>query len=187
IVVDDAIVVGENITRHRRLGASPMLASLRGSREVRKPVFASVMTTIVAFLPMLLSVPGSDAQVWRVIPLIVLPVLALSLIESQLCLPSHLALMGDSQPRRPWLGSRMLGWAQGLVQATLDWVISRVYQPVLELCMRWRYTTVAAAAVVLITVFAMVAAGTPRFVFFPTVEGDNIVVSLTMPQGTPVE
>lgn len=187
IVVDDAIVVGENITRHRRLGCSPMLASLRGSREVRNPVFASVLTTIVAFLPMLFSVPGSDAQVWRVIPLIVLPVLALSLIESQLCLPSHLALMSDGKSDREWFGSRMLGWAQARVQAMLDFVIQRIYQPLLNLCMRWRYTTVAVAAMVLVVVGSMVAAGTPRFVFFPTVEGDNIVISLTMPQGTPLE
>jgi len=187
IVVDDAIVVGENITRHRRLGAGPMLASLRGSREVRKPVFASVLTTMVAFLPMLFSVPGSDAQVWRVIPLIVLPVLALSLIESQMCLPSHLSLMGAADSNKPWIGSRMLGWAQGRVQAGLDWTINRIYQPILETCLRWRYTTLAVSVTSLIIVSAMVMAGTPRFVFFPTVEGDNIVVSLTMPQGTPVE
>lgn len=187
IVVDDAIIVGENITRHRRLGASPMLASLRGAREVRYPVFASVLTTIVAFLPMLFSVPGSDAQVWRVIPLIVLPVLALSLIESQLCLPSHLALMSDSNPARPWIGSRILGWAQAHVQTMLEWVIKRIYQPALETCLRWRYTTVSTAVVILAVVAAMVAAGKPRFVFFPTVEGDNIVIALTMPQGTPLE
>jgi len=186
IVVDDAIVVGENITRHRRLGASPMLASIRGAREVRNPVFASVLTTIVAFLPMLFSVPGSDAQVWRVIPLIVLPVLALSLIESQMCLPSHLALMGNTQKKKPWLGSRMLGWAQDRVQGGLNWIIERVYQPALEVCLRWRYTTVAVSVTILGVVIAMVAAGMPRFVFFPTVEGDNIVVSLTMPQGTPM-
>ena len=119
IVVDDAIVVGENIARHRRLGANPMLASIRGSREVRNPVFASVLTTMVAFLPMLFSVPGSDAQVWRVIPCIVLPVLALSLIESQLCLPSHLTLMGEGSGRRPWIGARALGWVQDRVQGCL--------------------------------------------------------------------
>ncbi|MCK5942668.1 MAG: efflux RND transporter permease subunit [Planctomycetes bacterium] len=187
IVVDDAIVVGENIARHRRLGANPMLASIRGSREVRNPVFASVMTTMVAFLPMLFSVPGSDAQIWRVIPLIVLPVLALSLIESQLCLPSHLTLMSEDANRRPWLGARALGWAQDRVQGALSWIVERVYQPVLELCLRWRYTTIAAAAATFLVVVAMVAAGMPRFVFFPTVEGDNIVVSLTMPQGTPIE
>lgn len=187
IVVDDAIVVGENIARHRRLGAGRLLASLRGSREVRKPVFASVATTMVAFLPMLLSVPGSDAQIWRVIPLIVLPVLALSLIESQMCLPSHLTLMNDVQPKRPWFGARALGAVQNLVQSGLDLFIRRVYQPVLETTLRWRYTTLATAAVILVVVGAMVGAGFPRFVFFPTVEGDNIVVSLTMPQGTPIE
>lgn len=186
IVVDDAIVVGENITRHRREGASPILASIRGSREVRNPVFASVLTTIVAFLPMLFSVPGSDAQVWRVIPLIVLPVLALSLIESQLCLPSHLSLMSGDTPEKPWIGSRILGRAQDFVQSSLKWFIDRIYQPVLETCLRWRYTTVATSLVMLVVVGAMVAAGKPRFVFFPTVEGDNIVISLTMPQGTPL-
>ena len=186
IVVDDAIVVGENVTRHRRLGAGPMLASLRGSREVRSPVFASVLTTIVAFLPMLFSVPGSDAQVWRVIPLVVLPVLALSLIESQLCLPSHLALMSNETTQRPWLGSRILAYGQDLVQRGLEWFIAVVYHPILQLCLRWRYTTISASGVILLIGCAMVTAGKPRFVFFPTVEGDNIVISLTMPQGTPV-
>lgn len=186
IVVDDAIVVGENVARHRRLGASPMLASIRGSREVRKPVFASVLTTMVAFLPMLFSVPGSDAQIWRVIPCIVLPVLALSLIESQLCLPSHLTLMPEQAGRRPWLGARLLGWAQACVQGALTFTVDRVYQPALGACMRWRYVTIAAAAASLLLVLATVSAGFPRFVFFPTVEGDNVVVTLTMPQGTPV-
>ena len=188
IVVDDAIVVGENIARHRRDGAGPMLASLRGAREVRNPVFASVLTTIVAFMPMLFSVPGSDSQVWRVIPLIVLPVLVLSLIESQICLPAHLAMMSpEKNQRRPWFGARALGWAQDKVSALLDLIIRRVYQPVLQLCLNWRYVTITAAAMMLVTVGAMVAAGFPRFVFFPTVEGDNVVVSLTMPQGTPVD
>jgi len=187
IVVDDAIVVGENIARHRKTGIGAMLASLRGSREVRTPVFASVGTTMVAFLPMLLSVPGSDAQVWRVIPLIVLPVLALSLIESQLCLPAHLAMTGMTPKRRPWIGARLLGKAQDLVQGALQWFVRRVYQPILELALRWRYAALAGAGATFVIVISMVAAGFPRFVFFPTVEGDNIVVSLTMPQGTPVE
>ena len=137
IVVDDAIVVGENIARHRRLGANPVLASIRGSREVRNPVFASVLTTMVAFLPMLYSVPGSDAQVWRVIPCIVLPVLALSLIESQVCLPSHLTLMRGGDASRAWVGARALGWAQVRVQLALTWTVERVYRPVLEVCLRW--------------------------------------------------
>jgi multidrug efflux pump subunit AcrB len=188
IVVDDAIVVGDNIVEQRRQGRSPMLASLRGSAAVRSPVFAAVSTTVCAFLPMLLSVPGADAQVWRVIPLIVIPVLAISLVESQLCLPAHLAMMGVDDPgRRPWLGARMLGGLQRAFQGVLERFVRGVYQPSLEFCLRWRYLTVATAIGILVVTLASTAAGFPRFVFFPAVDGDNIVVSLTLPQGTPVE
>ncbi|HEX5053204.1 MAG TPA: efflux RND transporter permease subunit [Planctomycetota bacterium] len=187
IVVDDAIVVGENVVMHRTMGESPMLASLRGGRTVRSPVFASVMTTIAAFTPMLFSVPGADAQVWRVIPLIVIPVLLISLVESQLCLPAHLAGIGVEPPgHRPWLPARLWTAVQGRFQAGLDWFVRRVYQPSLEFCLSWRYLTISCAIVVLMLALASAGAGFPRFVFFPTVDGDNIVVTLTMPQGTPV-
>ncbi|MCA8973737.1 MAG: efflux RND transporter permease subunit, partial [Planctomycetes bacterium] len=188
IVVDDAIVVSENIVRHRRPGVSPILASLRGSREVRKPVFASVATTVTAFMPMLLAIPGADAQIWRVIPLIVIPVLLISLIESQLCLPSHLALMRvETDEYRPWLGARLLGLVQRGFMRGIDWFVNSIYQPFLELALRWRYATVAAAVAILGLAVASFIAGYPRFIFFPTVEGDNVVVSLTMPQGYPAE
>jgi multidrug efflux pump subunit AcrB len=188
IVVDDAIVVGENVVLHRASGASPLLAALRGGREVRSPVFASVLTTVAAFLPMLLSVPGSDAQVWRVIPLIVIPVLLISLIESQLCMPAHLAIVPRDDPtRRPIAPVRAWTAVQSAFQRGLDAVTRRVYQPVLETTLRWRYTTIAGAIALLALAIGGVRAGYPRFVFFPTVDGDNIVVSLTMPQGTPVD
>ena len=185
IVVDDAIVVSENIVAQRHAGASPMLAALRGSREVRIPVFASVSTTVAAFLPMIFSIPGSDAQIWRVIPLIVIPVLLISLIESQLCLPAHLARMKMPPPAHErWLPARLWLRVQGAFQRGLDWVTRVLYQPFLERTLRWRYATIAASFALLMLGFASVAAGFPRFVFFPTVDGDNIVVSLTMPQGT---
>jgi multidrug efflux pump subunit AcrB len=187
IVVDDAIVVGENVMQRRRRGDPPMLASLRGAREVRHPVFASVLTTITAFLPMLFSVPGSDAQVWRVIPLIVVPVLVVSLIESQLCLPAHLAMVGRAHdPGRGWIGTRVLGALQRGVDHAVRWFVERLYQPFVGAALRWRYVTVATAVVLLALGVACVRAGLPRFIFFPTVEGDNIVVSLTMPAGTPI-
>ncbi|MBZ0152591.1 MAG: efflux RND transporter permease subunit [Planctomycetes bacterium] len=187
IVVDDAIVVGENVVLHRKAGLSPLHAALKASREVRVPVLASVLTTVAAFTPMLFAVPGADAQIWRVIPLIVIPVLLISLIESQLCLPGHLAAMrADDPTRRPWLGARLLALLQRLVQGSLDWLVQRTYEPFLRLSLRWRYVTIAAAIVVLMLVRAGVMSGQPRFVFFPTVDGDNIVASLTMPQGTPV-
>ncbi|MCA8950404.1 MAG: efflux RND transporter permease subunit [Planctomycetes bacterium] len=188
IVVDDAIVVGENIVLHRKPGVSPALASIRGSREVRTPVFASVATTIAAFTPMLFAIPGTDAQIWRVIPCIVIPVLIMSLIESQICLPSHMALMKiRPEGYRPWLGARLFGRVQNGFQRGLDWFVREVYAPTLEVALRFRYATIATALALMILAISTVAAGYPRFVFFPTVEGDNVIVSLTMQQGTPVE
>ncbi len=187
IVVDDAIVVGENVVNWRRKGLSPMHAALRAGKQVRSPVFASVMTTVAAFTPMLFAVPGSDAQIWRVIPLIVIPVLLVSLIESQLCLPAHLATVKlDTPGHRPWFAARWMAAVQDGFQRGLSWFVHRCYQPFLELCLRWRYATMAAAIAILIVAGASVRAGFPRFVFFPTVDGDNVVVSLTMPQGTPL-
>ncbi len=187
IVVDDAIVTSENIGHFRRDGHGPLLAALRGSREVRTPVFAAVATTIAAFLPMLFSVPGSDAQVWRVIPLVVISVLVISLIESQLCLPAHLATVRPDAPdQQSWWLVRAWSRTQRGFQRGLDFVVQRLYQPSLELLLRWRYATLAGAVVVCMVVVALVRVGYPRFVFFPTVDGDNIVVSLTLPQGTPM-
>ncbi|MBM4059936.1 MAG: efflux RND transporter permease subunit [Planctomycetes bacterium] len=188
IVVDDAIVVGENIVGHRERGGAPLLSSIRGAREVRAPVFASVTTTIAAFTPMLFAVPGADAQIWRVIPLIVIPVLLVSLIESQLCLPSHLALLRDRAPaRREWPGARLLHRLQRGVDALLKWWIDEVYGPSLGFLLRWRHATIAAAVALLMAAAGSVAAGYPRFIFFPSVEGDNVVVALTMPEGYPAE
>lgn len=186
IVVDDAIVMGENIFLYRKQGLSPLAAALRGSNEVRVPVLASVLTTIAAFMPMF-NVPGSDAQVWRVIPLIVIPVLVVSLIESQLALPAHLATIKPDDPnRRPWLPERLLGALQRACQSGIAWFVHHAYQPFADLCLRWRYTTLATAIGTLVILFGCVATGYPRFIFFPSVDGDNIVVSLTMPQGTPL-
>ncbi len=186
IVVDDAIVVGENVFEHRRTAKTPLQAAVRGTAQVAAPVVASVLTTVAAFVPMF-NVPGSDQQVWRVIPLIVIPVLLFSLFESQYLLPSHLArlkLDGDG-PRNAV--TRAWARVQGVFSGGLQLVIDRVYQPLAEIAFRWRYLTLAAAAGALVLTMALIATGHPRFVFFPSVEGDNVVVSLTMPQGTPVE
>src|SRR5690606_5082228 len=161
-------------------GASPLLASLRGGREVRAPVFASVLTTVAAFLPMVFAVPGSDAQIWRVIPLVVIPVLLISLLESQLCLPAHLAALREERSDRPPRGvARAFDAVQRRFQGGLQWFVERVYQPVAERALRWRYVTLATGIAVVMLLFGSVRAGFPRFVFFPTVDGDNIVVSLT--------
>jgi multidrug efflux pump subunit AcrB len=196
IVVDDAIVVGDAVMIEREKTRSTLAAALRGARSVRAPVFAAVMTTVAAFLPMF-NVPGADAQVWRVIPSIVIPVLLFSLLESQLILPAHLAhLPHDDQAPTGVRAvfARLFSpvsstWTliQGGFQNGLQWFIDRCYQPFADLCLRWRYLTLATSLAVLVLLFTGVKVGMPRFVFFPQVDGDNVVVSLTMPQGTPIE
>lgn len=187
IVVDDAIVVGENVFNHRARSESPETASIRGTAEVAAPVVASVLTTVAAFLPMF-NVPGSDQQIWRVIPLIVIPVLLFSLFESQYLLPSHLArirLDADTGPRNVLAR----GWArvQAVFGGGLQTFVDRVYRPCADMLLRWRYLTLSVSVAALVLMVAMIRTGSPRWVFFPSVEGDNVVVSLTMAQGTPAE
>ena len=185
IVVDDAIVVGENVHRHALLTKDRMLATIRGAREVAVSVTFGVMVTMAAFLPMT-AVPGPQQKIWRVIPLIVIPTLLFSLIDSKLVLPTHLAHMRPENPN-----PRGIVWVWGRVQAAANllfetWV-HRVHRPLLSAATRWRYLTVAAFAAVLTLVAGAIGGGVLKFQFFPQVESDNAVVTLVMPQGTPAE
>ena len=97
IVVDDAIVVGENIALFRERGMDPIEAAVKGAFQVTKPVFFAVLTTMVTFAPML-SVEGEIGSIWRIFPLVVISVLIWSLIESLTILPANLANSVDNEP-----------------------------------------------------------------------------------------
>ena len=185
IVVDDAIVVGENVFKYFGKGLDSVTASVRGAKEVAAPVTFAVLTTVVAFTPMF-NVPGTDGQIWSVIPLIVIPTLLFSLVETKLILPAHLATLSQPDPdRRQWIGARTWSSVQNGVSSLLQGFIRLLYQPFLEASLRWRYLTLASSVVVLWTTMTMVQTGWIGFTFFPNVEGDNSVALLTMPQGTP--
>ncbi len=89
IVVDDAIVVGENVFEYRQQGYGIMQAAIKGTKDVAKPVFFSIITTIIAFVP-LLHLPGETGKFWQPLPAVVIVILALSLIEALFILPAHL-------------------------------------------------------------------------------------------------
>jgi multidrug efflux pump subunit AcrB len=186
IVVDDAIIVGENIyTRHER-GEEGAALAIRGAFEVHKPVIFAVTTSIVAFTP-LLAVPGTIGKVMRVVPLIVIPTLAFSLVESLFILPYHLSHLRQTSRRT---ANSVRGWwrrVQDRVAAGLAWLIDRSYRPTLELALEWRYATVAAMVALLVVTFGMVAGGVIRFNFLPPIEADNTAAFLTLPQGTPAD
>ena len=194
IVVDDAIVVGENVYRHLREGKDGVTAAITGSKQVALPVVFGVMTTIVAFSPML-NVDSNARELWRHIPLVVIPCLFFSLIESKLILPAHLSHQKPRDPDAPVRGlaklwspvARVWHAVQIPVANGLEWFVDRAYRPSLELCLRWRYVTVAAGLMTLVVSVSLVATGWIRFNFFPAVEGDNVVAMVEMPQGAPVE
>jgi multidrug efflux pump subunit AcrB len=187
IVVDDAIIVGENVYTRFQKGEQGLKAAVRGTFEVHKPVIFAVTTSIAAFAPLLV-VPGTIGKIMRVVPLIVIATLVFSLIESLLILPNHLSHL---RPERARGGGGAVGRAwqrfQGRVASGLDWLIRRSYDPLLERALEWRYLTVAVMLAVLLITFGVYAGGWIRFNFMPPIEADNTAAFLTMPQGTPAE
>ena len=179
IVVDDAIIVGENIFRHQEEHGEGLRGSIEGAQEIAKPVIFAVLTTVAAFTP-LLFVPGMMGKIFRVIPLIVIPCLLFSLIESLGILPAHLSHLKKRGTPGVW------GRFQGLFANGLKLFIRRVYQPTLEFGLRWRYLTAAVGIATLILTGGMVLGGWTSFHFFPSMEVDVMAASVTLPQGTPV-
>ena len=188
IVVDDAIVVGENIYRHFEMGKRGMRAAIDGARQVATPVTFSILTTVAAFSPLIYSMEGPSAAIARTIPLVVIGCLAFSLIESMLVLPNHLSHLTHRHGEGRRRGIRR-GWSifQGFFSNRMKWVIERGYRPLIERALEYRYATVAIAVAVFLITAGYIASGRMKFEFFPDVEADNAVVLLTMPQGTPAE
>ena len=179
IVVDDAIIVGENVYAHQEEHGEGLRGSIEGGREIATPVIFAVLTTVAAFMP-LMFVPGLMGKVFRVIPLVVIPCLLFSLVESLWILPAHLSHIPKRRRNGP-LRRLQQRFANGL-----KLFIRRVYRPVLELGLQWRYTTAAVGVSTLIVTGGMVLGGWTNFHFFPNIEADFMAASITMPQGTPV-
>ncbi len=181
IVVDDAIVVGEAVYMHRERGEARLTAAIAGVRDVGTPVIFSVLTTIIAFLPMLF-IPGSSGKFFRVIPLVVICVLLLSLVESLFILPAHLAHSSDSEPRL----LAPFAVVQRAVSAQLRRFTEGLYRPFLEWTLRYRYFTLCCGLALLILSVGQIAGGTLRFTFMPKIESDWVSATLNMPFGTPL-
>jgi multidrug efflux pump subunit AcrB len=183
IVVDDAIIVGENIYTHYQAGEEGLRAAVLGAQDVMKPVIFAVLTSIAAFAP-LLFVTGAMGKMMRNIPLVVIPTLAVSLVESLLILPRHLSHL---QHERAGGRKRLGPWqrVQARVAQGLKFLIQRSYQPSLRFALEWRYLTLAGMLALMLITLGVVRAGWIRFNFMPDVEADNSAAYLTMPQGTP--
>ena len=192
IVVDDAIVVGENIYSHRQMGKQLIQAAVDGTVEVAPSVVASVCTTIVAFGPMLF-VSGVMGKFIAVMPVAVIAMLAISLFESVFILPCHLAhresflfrLIGAVLFVFHFL-PRVFRRINRLTTELLERFVENIYMPVLRWSLECRWVVLAGAASLLLVAVGFVKAGIVPFIVFPKLDSNVIRAKVTFPDGTPV-
>lgn len=177
IVVDDAIVTGENVYSHLQRGDAPLDAAINGTREVAVPVTFGILTTAAAFLP--LAFQTGRASWYAAITFVVVPVLLFSLIESKFILPAHLKHVRPLS-NKPSRFSKF----QQKVARSLEVLIEKLYQPALAHAMRWRYATLALMIAVFIMVLGTLFSGHTKFVFFPRIQSEVATANLIMPAGT---
>ena len=187
IVVDDAIVVGENIFAHRERGKGFVEAAIDGTLEVGKPVVFTILTSVAAFMP-LAFVEGMMGKFMYVIPVIVVSVLLMSLVEALYILPAHLS-------KKPGVATRIfssyLGWPLRLhdrtaerVNAGMRWVIDHWYTPTVRAALANPLTSIALALTMMLSTLGWVVGGHIKFVFMPEIDSDWITIAVEMPQGT---
>lgn len=183
IVVDDAIVTGENVYSRIQKGEHPSIAAWKGTGEVGTVVVFGVLTTMVAFTPML-GLSGVSGKIWPNIPLVVIPTLAFSLLQSKFVLPAHLALLTPTDRSKK---VNILFRIQRRIADGLEVFVEKFYQPALNFCLHWRYVTATVFMAVLFLTLGTVATGFIQFKFFPDVEGDILSAKVEMVQGVPFE
>jgi multidrug efflux pump subunit AcrB len=188
LLVDDAIVVSENIqSHHDDSGETPTKSAINGANEVFWPVVATVLTSIVAFLP-LTFIKGQIGTLLGALPMVVACALAMSLIESLLILPSHMGHSLEKSERAKT--NRLSNWLKGyeawrdkLIHKRIIPAFGRMQSRLLEV----RYLTMAIALAVLIGSFGMVAGERLPFNFMPADDAESFVIELRMPIGTPID
>ena len=182
IVVDDAIVTGENVYSHLQRHGDGVRAAIEGTKEMAVPVTFGVLTTVAAFLPLLM-IDGIRGKIFAQIPLVVIPVLLFSLIESKLILPPHLSHMKLRDTKKVGLLTRV----QQSVSRGLELFIDKLFVPFLDKALNWRYLTLATFIGVLILTVSIVVSGRYKYTFFPRIQSEVISATLQMPEGTPIE
>ena len=183
IVVDDAIVVGENIYAHQEMGKSRLRASVEGASEISSPVLFAILTSIVAFMPFFF-IAGTMGKFLKAIPIIVVIVLLVSLLECFYILPAHLAHSKKIRKHKGFWGR--LEKIKAYPGLGMEKVTHGPYRKLLNLAIEYRYTTLAIGVFMLVAGGGAVAAGHLKFSFMTRIEGDRVIASVTMPFGTPL-
>ena len=188
IVVDDAIVVGENIALFRERGMDPKEAAVKAATQVSIPVFFAVLTTMATFSPML-AVEGQIGAIWRIFPLITISVLFWSLFESLTILPAHLAHSSEKKSKIIWIRSLSDRWEkfQSKIKNGLIFFVNTYYKPTLLKSVNRPFTFLSIAASVFILTIGIIGGGIIKFSFFPPIEADLAIGTVEYPSGTSIE
>ena len=201
ILVDDAIIVGENVYTHYKTGKSAKVAVIDSIAQIGAPVVMAVTTTIVAFTP-LMHIAGIMGKFIFIMPQAVICILAFSLVEAFIILPAHLyhALTPPKKNKAliyrvcffwlEWLKKDIFdahNWMRDKVEKILNVFIYSIYTPVLKYCVKNRYFTLAIGFGILIVSIGLLAGGHVPFVFFPKTDSNWIVSEIIYPLGTPFE
>lgn len=181
IIVDDAVVVGENVYEKRQKGMPFLQAAIEGAQEIATPVVFAVLTNIAAFLP-LMFVPGAAGNFFRHIPAVTVAVFSVSLIESLYILPAHLSR--QHKPSRFW---DILDRPRRIFSRLLQTFIERIHRPGLQAAITYRYATLATGIATLILAVGAVVGGHIQFSFMPRIDNEVITVQASLPFGVPAE
>ena len=180
IVVDDAIVVGENIYEYRQQGHDIMTAAIMGAKDIAAPVTFTILTTIVAFIPVLF-IPGTTGLFWWPLPVVVITVLTISLIEALFILPAHLAHSDEKSHSK--LGHEVHK-RQRFIAAAFSRFIENKYRPFLKRCLIHRYLTMLAGLCLLVITSAFIMSDHIGMVMMPEEAADEIEAGVRLPVGT---
>lgn len=190
IIVDASTVVGESIYMARKRGLPGLEAAVAGVMEVGVPIFGSVLTTIVAFIP-LMFLGGFMGKLIFVLPVVMIACMVVSLFECFLCFPAHLSHLPeipdysvkDISTRRWQLGLRF----HRMTNYGLERFITRFYDPLVRLVMEWRYVAVASVIMLSLLMVGLVENGTIKFYVYPELDGNSLQARVEFPDGTPLE
>ena len=176
VVVDDAIIIAESSYAETERKGYSLANIVRGAQRVAVPATFGVLTTIMAFLPMLFQT-GRTSAFAGAIAWVVILCLAFSLVESKLILPSHLAIMrsahGSKRGFADWAGTKLM------------WFIAHVYNPLLKRAIEYRWTTVATFVAIAILMLGLVVGGWVRVVYFPEMQADFLSANVQIQEGAP--
>ena len=185
IVVDDAIVVGENIFARQEKGVPPLQAAIQGAQRISIPVIFAVATTIAAFSS-LLTLPGTLGGLLGNIPAVVIGVLFLSVAEALLVLPFHLSHQSTVKKAKSRV-AKFFDDIHGKINHWFKWFINGPLENSLEFVTHHPWVAISSSISLLFITAGIMGGGYVKFVFFPEIEGDNVIASIELPSGATSE